>query len=55
MYSRPSQLFINKILYIRLLSVVCLVSSVLMVIVGAAFFICFLDFMLLITELEMKG
>ena len=29
-YSRPSQLFINKILYIRLLSVVCLVSSVLM-------------------------
>ena len=44
-YSRPSQLFINKILYIRLLSVVCLVSSVLMVIVGAAFFICFLDFM----------
>ena len=45
MYSRPSQLFINKILYIRLLFVVCLVSSVLMVIVGAAFFICFLDFM----------
>ena len=44
-YSRPSQLFINKILYIRLLSVVCLVSSVLMVIVGAAFFICFLDSM----------
>ena len=44
-YSRPSQLFINKILYIRLLSVVCLVSSVLMVIVGAAFFICFLEFM----------
>ena len=45
MYSRLSQLFINKILYIRLLSVVCLVSSVLMVIVSAAFFICFRDFM----------
>jgi hypothetical protein len=29
-YSRPSQLFINKIMYIRLLSVVCRVSSVLM-------------------------
>ena len=26
-YSRPSQLFINKILYIRLLSVVCLVGQ----------------------------
>ncbi len=45
MYSRPSQLFIDKILYIRLLSVVCLVSSVLMVIVGAAVLICFLDSM----------
>ena len=27
-YSRPSQLFINKIVYIRALSVCCLVSSV---------------------------